>query len=221
LYEDALRESGITVTRVAPHDHCPDAVFVEDTAIVLDEIAVTTRPGAEKRRLEVDSVREALAGHRQMASIEAPATLDGGDVLVLGRDVYVGLTARSSLSGLQQLRAILAPLGYEVRGIPVHGCLHLKSAVTRAGAQLLVANPMWVDPGLFTGWEVIPVDFREPHAGNVLWLGASTIVAESFPRTNALLGRRTDSRLVPVPASELAKAEGGVTCCSLLLKTDL
>lgn len=216
-YEDALREVGATVTRIRELDTLPDCVFVEDTALVFDDIAVMTRPGALKRREEVASVREVLEAYRPIAAIEEPATLDGGDVLVLDKDVYVGLTARSNLSGMQQLRAIVAPLGYAVHGVPVQGCLHLKSAVTRAGGRLLVANPAWVDPGLFTGWDVVPVDLREPHAANVLWLGDATIVAESYQRTNAALARESDSRLIPVPASELAKAEGGVTCCSLLV----
>lgn len=216
-YEAALRAAGVTVTRIPPRDAFPDSVFVEDTAVVLDDVAVLTRPGAETRREEVESVREVLSAHRPIATIEAPGTLDGGDVLVLDRDVYVGLTARTGLSGMQQLRAILSPLGYSVRGVPVRGCLHLKSAVTRAATRKLVANPSWVDPALFEGFDVIPVDAREPHAGNVLWLGDAMIVAEAFPRTNAVLARETDSRLLPVPASELAKAEGGVTCCSLLL----
>ena len=220
-YEDALREIGATVTRLPALDRLPDCVFVEDTALVFDEIAVMTRPGAMSRRDEVASVRAALEAHRPIAAIDEPATLDGGDVLVLEKDVYVGLTPRSSLSGLQQLRAILAPLGYTVHGVPVTGCLHLKSAVTRAGARLLVANPLWVDPGLFGGWDVVPVDSREPHAGNVLWLGDAMVVAESFQRTNAALARVSDCRLVPVPASELAKAEGGVTCCSLILNNQL
>ena len=220
-YEDALRAVGYTVTRLQELDGLPDCVFVEDTALVFDEVAVMTRPGAMTRREEVASVREVLEAHRPLAAIEAPATLDGGDVLVLEKDVYVGLTPRSSLSGMQRLRAILAPLGYSVHGVPVRGCLHLKSAVTRAGKRLLVANPAWVDPALFHGWDVLPVDVREPHAGNVLWLGESTIVAEAFERTNAALSRATDSRLIPVPASELAKAEGGVTCCSLILNNKL
>ena len=97
------------------------------------------------------------------------------------------------------------------------GCLHLKTAITRAGTKTIVANPSFVDPALVPGWHVVPVDVREPLAGNVLWLGATTIVAEAFERTNAALARATDSTLVPVPASELAKAEGGVTCCSLIV----
>jgi dimethylargininase len=216
-YESALRAAGVDVRRLPDCDDLPDAVFVEDTAVVFDEIAVLTRPGMESRRAEVESVGEALAAHRTLATIEAPATLDGGDVLVLERDVLVGLTPRSNILGVQRLRAILAPFGYEVRAAPVRGCLHLKSAVTRAGTRTLVANPSWIDPALMPGWDVIPVDAREPHAANVLWLGGTTIVPEAFERTNAALARATEGQLVTVPASELAKAEGGVTCCSLLL----
>jgi dimethylargininase len=217
-YESALRAAGIEVSRLPVHDDHPDAVFVEDTAVVFDEIAVMTRPGAETRRGEVESVREALATHRTITTIEAPATLDGGDVLVLDRDVLVGLTPRSTILGVQRLRAILEPLGYTVRAVPVRGCLHLKSAVTRAGKKTLVVNPSWVDPAMMPGWDIVPVDPREPHAGNVLWLGGTTIVAGEFERTNLALARATDSQLVPVPASELAKAEGGVTCCSLVIR---
>jgi dimethylargininase len=220
LYETALRDAGIDVRRLAPRDDLADCVFVEDTAVVFDEIAVLTRPGAASRRGEVDSVREALANHRPLAAIEAPATLDGGDVLVLDRDVFVGLTPRSTISGMQQLRSLLEPFGYTVRGIPVRGCLHLKSAVTRAGAKTLVINPSWVDPALFEGWEVLPVDQREPFAANVLWLGSATIVAGEFERTNARLQEASESKIVPVPAAELSKAEGGVTCCSLIVKVD-
>ena len=220
-YERALRQAGLEVIRLPPEDELPDSVFVEDTAVVLDDIAVLTRPGAAKRRHEVESVRTALSARRPTARIEEPATLDGGDVLVLDREVLVGLTPRTNLSGMQQLRALLAPLGYSVRGVPVRGCLHLKSAITRAGERTLVANPSWVDPAMTPGWNVIPVDAREPFAGNVLWLGASTIVAEAFERTNALLAREVDGTLLPVPAGELAKAEGGVTCCSLIVTSEL
>src|SRR5687767_5041011 len=217
-YEAALRSIGAEVVRLPSLNELPDSVFVEDTAVVLDEIAIVTRPGAESRRDEIESVRNALAKHRTVSEIEAPATVDGGDVLVLNREVLVGLTPRTTISGMQRLRALLTPFGYEVRPIPLRGCLHLKSAVTRAGPNTLVANPSWVDPALLPGWEVIPVDPREQSAANVLWLGTATIVSEAFVRTNAALARLPDIHLVPVPASELAKAEGGVTCCSLILQ---
>jgi dimethylargininase len=219
-YEAALRGAGVDVRRLPSRDDLADSVFVEDTAVVLDEVAILTRPGADSRRAEVDTVREALDAHRTLASVDAPATLDGGDVLVLDRDVLVGLTPRTTISGMQRLRALLTPYGYTVRGVPVRGCLHLKSAVTRAGETTLVLNPSWIDPALVPGWEVIPVDPREPFAANVLWLGATTIVSEGFTRTNAALARATESTLVPVPATELAKAEGGVTCCSLVLRRE-
>ena len=216
-YENALRSAGFDVRRLPSRDDCPDSVFVEDTAVVFGEVAIMTRPGAASRCEELGSVREALEAHRTLASVAAPATLDGGDVLVLDRDVLVGLTPRTTISGMQQLRALLRPFGYEVRGIPIRGCLHLKSAVTRAGEKTLVLNPSWVDPGLIPGWDIVTVDQREPFAGNVLWLGSATIVSEAFERTNSALSRSTDTTLIPVPASELAKAEGGVTCCSLLI----
>jgi dimethylargininase len=100
----------------------------------------------------------------------------------------------------------------------VRGCLHLKSAVTRAGTETLLDNPSWVDPALLPPWDIVPVDQREPFAANVLWLGTTTIVSDAFPRTNTALARVTGSRLVTVPATELAKAEGGVTCCSLIVR---
>jgi dimethylargininase len=219
-YEQALAAAGLEVRKLPQCDDLADSVFVEDTAVVLDEIAVVTRPGAVSRRAEVDSVRQALGEVRRIADIEAPATLDGGDVLVLERDVFVGLTPRTNLTGMQQLRALLAPFGYAVQAVPVRGCLHLKSAVTRAGSRTIVANPAWIDPALMPGWDVVPVDAREPFAGNVLWLGATTIVSEAFERTNSVLARSVDARLVTVPATELAKAEGGVTCCSLIVNRE-
>jgi dimethylargininase len=217
-YEDAVRTAGFDVRRLPARDDLPDSVFVEDTAIVLEELAVITRPGATSRRDEVDAVREALGAHRTIASVSAPGTMDGGDVLVLDREVLVGLTPRTTISGLQQLRALLSPAGYAVRGIPVRGCLHLKSAVTRAGTETLLVNPSWVDPALLPPWDIVPVDQREPFAANVLWLGTTTIVSDAFPRTNTALARVSGSRLVTVPATELAKAEGGVTCCSLIVR---
>jgi dimethylargininase len=218
-YEEALRMAGIDVQRLPALDDDPDAVFVEDTAVVLDEVAVIARPGAASRRPEVQTARAALARHRPLVSIESPATLDGGDVLVLERDVLVGLSGRTNAEGVAQLAALLAPHDYRVRGVAVRGCLHLKSAATRSGPRTVVVNPEWIDAAEFAGWNVINVDPQEPHAANVLWLGAVTIVADGHPRTRKRLARSAGAELVPVPAGELAKAEGGVTCCSLLLRS--
>ncbi|HEX9564451.1 MAG TPA: arginine deiminase family protein [Gemmatimonadaceae bacterium] len=217
-YEEALRVAGLEVRRLPPRDDLPDSVFVEDSAVILDELAVIARSGAASRRAEVESVRAALAPHRPLASIVEPATLDGGDVLVLDHDVLVGLTERTNEAAVAQLGALLSPHDFRVRGVPITGCLHLKSAVTRAGPRTVVVNPAWIRAAEFAGWNVINVDPDEPFAANVLWLGAVTIVAEGYPRTRKRLTKSAGVELVAVPAGELAKAEGGVTCCSLLLR---
>jgi dimethylargininase len=212
-YESAL---GCEIRRIPADDRYPDAVFIEDTAIVLDELAVLTRPGAESRRGELDAVAEVLSDYRPLVRIDAPGTLDGGDVLQLDRVLYVGRTPRTNDRGIDNLRELVAPHGYRVVGVGVDGCLHLKSAVTRVANDALLMNRHWVSPALFDGWRIIDVDESEPMAGNALMIGGRVIFAEEFGRTRKKLeANGIDVR--PVPASELAKAEGGVTCCSLIV----
>lgn len=195
----------------------PDAVFIEDTAVVLDEVAVITRPGAVLRRGEVVAVAEALAPLRPLARIESPATLDGGDVLVIGRTVYAGVTGRTNAAGIAQLQVVLAPFGYAVRDVPVTGCLHLKTAVTAVDDTTVLLNPAWVSENTFSGYRVLEVDRAEPMAANVLRVGDALVYGASFPRT---LERLRSAGFHPhiADASELAKAEGAVTCCSLVLR---
>jgi dimethylargininase len=214
-YVDTLIALGCKVETLPTLPENPDAVFVEDTAVVLDELAVITRPGAESRRSEVDSSAAALARHRKLAYIEAPGTLDGGDVLIVGRTLYVGLSARSSKDGVEQMRAHLKPHGYEVHGVQLHGCLHLKTAVTQVAERTLLINPAWVDETAFNGMDFIHVDLVEPAAANAVRIGEAVIYPKSFPRTLARLQRK-GLRVHPVDMSETEKAEGGVTCCSLI-----
>lgn len=216
-YVEALAELGCQVETLPPLPENPDAVFVEDTAVVVDELAVITRPGAESRRAEVDSSAAALARHRKLAYIEAPGTLDGGDVLVVGHDVYVGLSARSSNDGMQQLREHLKPHGYTVSGVKLTGCLHLKTAVTQVGEDMLLINPAWADKSAFRDVDFIDVDMGEPPAANAVRLGDTLIYPTSFLRTRERLERK-GLKLRLVDMSETEKAEGGVTCCSILLK---
>jgi dimethylargininase len=216
-YEDALRSLGASVVRAAPAPELPDAVFVEDTAVVLDEIAVLTRPGAPSRRAEVASVAEVLGRYRKLATLAAPATLDGGDVLHVGRTLYVGISSRTGREAAEQLGRLLEPLDYRVVGVAVTGCLHLKSAVTEVGSGLLLANPRWVRAADFAPLEVIPVSEEEPGAANALRLGGAVIFPEHYPLTARRLAGAGIS-VVPVPNEEIAKAEGGVTCCSLIVE---
>ncbi len=216
-YERALRGLGCAVERLPAEAGLPDSVFIEDTAIVLDEVAVVTRPGAESRRAETAAVAAALSRHRPLARVEPPGTIDGGDVLVVGKRVYVGRSARTDESGFRQLHDLLSPLGYEVEAAPVSGCLHLKSAVTRVGKDVLLVNRSWVDARAFRASRLIDVDPAEPMGANALLVGGTVIYPAAFPRTAGRL-RAAGITVLPVDVSELAKAEGGVTCCSLLLE---
>jgi dimethylargininase len=214
-YIALLVSLGVAVTRLAAQPQLPDAVFVEDTAIVVAELAVITNPGAASRRPETASVAEALRAWRPLAQISAPATLDGGDVLQLGRTLYVGLSSRSNAEGAQQLHQLLGAFGYQVETLTVSGCLHLKSAVTSVHESLLLLNPAWCDANAFAEIPHVEVDPAEPFAANVVRLADCVIMSADSPRTATRL-RARGVTVHTVDMSELAKAEGALTCCSLL-----
>ncbi|MEP6731160.1 MAG: arginine deiminase-related protein [bacterium] len=214
-YEATLRSLGVTVVRVAAAPALPDAVFIEDTAIVLDEIALVTRPGARARRAELDAVRGALMEYRPVIALDAPATLDGGDVLRVDRTLYVGRSGRTNDEGIEQLRRLVRAYDYEVVPVAFSGCLHLKSAVTEVADRVLLLNPAWVHASAFSGCEVVEVAEGEPFAANGLRIENRVIYSSQYPLTrDALVQRGVQPALVD--SSELAKAEGAVTCCSLV-----
>jgi dimethylargininase len=215
-YEQLLERLGCRVHRLPAAADIPDSVFIEDTAVVLEELAVLARPGAASRRCEVAAVADALRPHRELRAIAEPATLDGGDVLVARRSVFVGRSSRTNAQGIEQLRGILEPLGYSVVPVKVAGYLHLKSAVTGVGDGTLLVNPVWVSPAPFEAFELLPVDPDEPGAANVVRVREELVMPAAFPRTRARLESR-GYRVHTVDVSELAKAEGAVTCCSLLI----
>jgi dimethylargininase len=216
-YRSTLRALGVEVISLPEEPDLPDSVFVEDAAIVLDEVAVLTRPGADSRKPEVESVAQALAPYRELLRVTAPATLDGGDVLVAGKRIFVGQTLRSNAEAVEQLRIMLNPLGYSVMGVPVTGCLHLKSGVTQVTEDTLLINPAWVEKSYFEGFRFIEVDPSEPFAANVLMIEGALVYPAAFDGTHRRL-ETAGRHIVPVEADELAKAEGGVTCCSLIFK---
>lgn len=218
-YENALEDAGCRIERLSGSVDMPDSVFVEDTAIVFDELAVVTRPGAASRRAETGAIAEALARHRAVCTIHAPGTIDGGDVLVVPgnrRRVYVGLSTRSNRDAIAQLQRIVGSYGYTVTAIDVRDCLHLKSAVTAIADDLLLINPGLVPTSAFPDCDFVCVDAGEPMAANALQLRDRLIVASAFPRTAERLEKR-GFHVVAVDVSELAKAEGAVTCCSVIV----
>lgn len=216
-YCRALAEAGCRIVSLPAEPELPDSVFVEDGAVVLDEIAVLTRPGALSRRPEIPGLRVELERYRSIAVIAAPGTLDGGDVLQSGRTLWVGRSGRSNAEGIGQLGRILNPFGYTVITVDVQGCLHLKTAVTRIGPATMLLNPAMVKPDRFPGFHCLEVDISEPMAANALLVGETLIYPEAFAATRRKL-EQAGVQVRTVPAGELAKAEGGVTCCSIVLR---
>jgi len=214
-YERCLEELGARVIGLPAEPQFPDGVFVEDPALVLDEIAIMTRMGAESRRGEGESIARALAEFRSIRSIQAPATIEGGDVMRIGKTLYVGLSRRTNEAGIAQLSNLVAPFGYEVIALPVRGCLHLKSACCYLGDNTILANRAWIDATLLEGFRILEVSPEESRGANILRVGNSLIYPDAFPRTRELL-EKSGFRVRTVDASELAKAEGGVTCTSIL-----
>jgi dimethylargininase len=215
-YERTLASCGYTIASLPPADDQPDAVFVEDILVVVDGLAIVTRPGAESRRGEIVGLGVALPATLHQASVTAPGTLDGGDVLRVGARLFVGRSARTNDEGIRQLAAFVEPLGIGVTPIPVTACLHLKSAVTAVGDDLLLLNPAWIDPRHFAGYRTVLTDPAEPAAANALRVHERVIYSDSHVRTAERL-RAAGVPLLTLDVSEVEKAEGAVTCCSVLL----
>lgn len=214
-YVQALEACGVAVQILPPEPHLPDAVFVEDTAVVVDECAVLTRPGIESRRAEVETIAVALAAVRPVIRITAPGTIEGGDVLRVGRTFVVGQTARTNAEGTRQLAEALAPHGYDVVPVSLNGCLHLKSAVTYVGRETVLLNPDWIQVDLFGRWQCVPVVPEEPYGANALLVDDVVHTAASAPLTRRkldALGFETRA----IDTSEFEKAEAALTCLSLL-----
>ena len=217
-YERALSTLGCAVHRLASGPGMPDSVFIEDTAIVLDELAIVTRLGAESRRVECAAVESALSPYRTIARIDPPGALDGGDVLVAGRSIFIGLSNRTNHVAVEQVRTLTAPFRYSVQPVSVTGCLHLKSAVTAAGENTLLMNRAWAPADVFRTFDIVDAHPSEPYAANIVRVGDGLLYPAAFPRTRDRLEGR-GFRVTTIDVSELAKAEGAVTCCSLIFQS--
>jgi dimethylargininase len=217
-YEALLRALGLDVEQLPDAPDLPDGVFVEDAAIVVDEVAVMTLMGVAARRQESTSVAAALAPHRRLAFLEPPATIDGGDVLRIGRDIFIGLSTRTNAAAIEQTARLLAPFGYRVQAVAVSGCLHLKTGCSHAGHDTVLINPAWIDAAPFGGFAQIAVDTEEPFAANVLIVDGIVIMPSACPRTAERLASR-GAVVRTIDISELAKAEAGLTCMSLIFQT--
>ncbi|MBM3178804.1 MAG: dimethylargininase [Chloroflexi bacterium] len=215
-YVKALTQLGCQVIELPEERDLPDSVFVEDAAFILPEVAVITRPGADSRKPETESIVRVLSPYRSLVHVTEPATVDGGDVLVLGRNIYIGISTRSNEASVRQIQELLDKYDYKVTGVEMHDCLHLKTAVTKVDEKTLLINPKWVDTVHFKDFDWIEVDPSEPFAANCLPIGGAIIFPAVFPKTQKRL-EQLGFKIVTVDVAELAKAEGAVTCCSLII----
>lgn len=214
-YVEALRELGLDVIVLDADEAYPDGCFVEDAAVVAGGIALATRPGAETRRGEVEAVRGALAEHMPVLDTTAPATLEGGDCMLVGDELFVGLSSRTNTSGVARAREVFEPRGVQVRQVAVNDGLHLKSSCSPLGADAVLAVAGAFVPATFGAARIVEVARDEAPAANVVCVGDRALVPAGFPRTADLL-RRAGIEPVPVDNSELRKADSALTCLSVI-----
>lgn len=203
-------------TTILPHEEgLPDGMFMQDPALVLDEVAILCRLGVESRRKETLSLKPLLKELRPIMEMTAPGMMEGGDIQVAGKNIFVGISTRTNAEGVAQLKSIVEPLGYFVRIIEVKGCLHLGTGATYLGKNTFLINPDWIDAKALGSFKIILIDASEPFAANALRVGENLIYSEDSPKTRALM--EAHGFIVhSTPMSEIAKAEGGVTCLALL-----
>lgn len=219
-YEDALRAMGATVVSAPAHDDQPDCVFVEDTALVLDGVAILARMRRPSRAPETELLHHLLATQRPVEVIQAPGAFEGGDAFVVDKTIFIGLSTRTNAEGVEQVRAIAAEHGYTTVAVETPGCLHLTTGASLLTDGLILANPRWVDIDKFKPFEVLPVDESEPWAANTLRLNGQTLMGDCFPRTRERIEARS-VRTRTTDISEFMKAEAGLTCMSLLFHGDV
>lgn len=219
-YETMLRALGVEVRRLPDAPALPDAVFVEDAAIVVDEIALIPRKALAARQEEIASVAEALARYRELVHLGPAATLDGGDVLRIERDIFIGHSTRTNIAAIEQAARLLEPLDYRVIPVNVSGCLHLKTAVTYVGDNTVLINPDWVDRVPFERYDCVRVPPDEPFGANVLTVNGTVLMSHETTGTARILTERDwDIELLDI--SEFAKAEAGLTCMSILFNVEV
>jgi dimethylargininase len=210
-----LESHGLRVVKLSENIHCPDSCFVEDTAIVLDELAIITSMGVASRREESPAIERELAKHRELAHIRLPATIEGGDVLRVGKKLFVGLSSRTNAEGVRALAQILIPLGYEVIPVSVKNSLHLKTACTAIDDETLLMNPNWIDRNPFRAFDIVFTPEDEPWAASTLKLG-DTVCIDPFSPKSVELVRKRNVKIETLDISEFRKAEAGFSCLSII-----
>ena len=215
-YCRALRQLGVEVEILPPEEAFPDSVFIEDNAVILDELAVVSSMGIPSRRGEPELLLPVLDRHRRLVTIAPPATIEGGDVLRMGKTLYVGVSTRTNREGVVALRAIVEPLGYQVTPVGTRACLHLKTACTSLDDETVLVNPAWIDSDALGTFRLLHVPAEEPFGANVLRLPGGVLAQTSSPLTRDEIESQGFA-VTCVDLGEFAKADAGLTCLSLLI----
>lgn len=218
-YQLCLANLGIRVISLPAEPGLPDAVFVEDPAVILPETAVITTMGSDARRKEIEGLVSVIGQFRSLHWLRPPATLEGGDVMQVGSELFVGVSSRTNKSGVEQLSGLLTPFGYRIHPVPVHGCLHLKTGCCYLGDNVIIANRAWVNLEQLHNFTILDTPVEEPWAANVIVVQDKVIIPSHHPRLTSMLKNRSWTT-VNVDVSELAKAEAGLTCMSLIFESE-
>jgi len=214
-YCNALKKAGVELIHIDADNRLPDCCFVEDTAIIVDDVAIITNPGARSRREEVAAMEKAISKYRTVHRISPPATIDGGDVLKVGKKIFVGLSQRTTQDSIDQVAQMVKSSNYEVIPVPIHKTLHLKSAVTALSDSYIIMAQGFFDARIFTGYEKIEVPPGEEYAANCLSVNENIFIPRGFPQTKSLIVRAGFS-IVELENSEFRKGDGALTCLSVL-----
>ena len=212
-YCAALQQCGLQLILLDVDERYPDGCFVEDTAIVTEELAILCRPGASSRRGEVDTVAKVLAEYRQLANIRPPGTVDGGDILRVDNHFYIGRSKRTNAEGARQLAGMLSECGYTSSEITVRSVLHLKTGVTYIGKNTFLSIDEFA--GRFASGQVIRVEEEEAYAANCLLVNGTVLAPAGFPEVKRQIAE-LGYPVIEVELSEFRKMDGGLTCLSLV-----
>jgi dimethylargininase len=216
-YCSLFRACGAEVVKLSESLAHPDCCFTEDTAIVVDELGIICSMGVSSRRGEISAVEKELAKYRPIAHINLPAMIEGGDVLQIGKKIFVGISKRTNAQGIEEVTKLLKPKGYEVIPVHVKGSLHLTTAASVIDDETFLLNPLWVDTGPFKNFNLLYSPEDEPWGANTFRVGDTICAEASFPKTIELL-RKHHGRVETLDISEFRKAEAGLSCLSLIFR---
>jgi dimethylargininase len=215
LYCKTLVELGLKLVRIEADNSLPDCCFTEDAAIVTDVLGIISLPGTESRHAEIIEMEKALTSFKKIRHIAAPATIEGGDVLKIGKKLFIGNSARTNDEGIKQVANMVSELGYEVIPVKIRNTLHLKTVCTYLGNNCIIYADGHFDENIFAEYDKIIVPATESYCANTLVVNGKVLIPKGFPLTRSLIEKKGFS-VIELDMSEIEKADGALTCLSVI-----